>query len=208
MYKLVMFTWIHEHYRNPISSLPSLTRSIPRVHCTVRGLENLKYYFLKSWGKCCWIRLMLCGVFSLPFWFSAGQFPAQITLCCCTLEVFSTFSTRAASSPYLQISTLLTNHCGRDSCMQIEEVQASTHTLTYTHTRREQINYTPVLTQMPHMWIQFLPAHHICIFSHHCIIPSADEIAHTLLYTHPYTHIPLSSFRVIILDASQTEWLV
>lgn len=36
MYKLVMFTWIHKHYRNPIS--PS--RSIPVVHCRARGLET------------------------------------------------------------------------------------------------------------------------------------------------------------------------
>lgn len=49
MYKLVMFTWIHKHHRNPIS----LSRSIPLVRCGEQGLETENIIFWKVEESVC-----------------------------------------------------------------------------------------------------------------------------------------------------------
>ena len=149
MYKLVMFTWIHEHYRNPIP----LSRSIPPVHCRVRGLRNLKYYFLKSWGKCRWIRLMFVR-------FLLSTLPVQCAATSSTSHVLSWHTAGAhacisAAQPHQNIYRFFTR------CIQICQIHAGqhTHTHTHTHTHISQTNYTQALTR-----IQFTP-HAACAFS-------------------------------------------
>lgn len=76
--------------------------------------------------------------------------------------------------------------------------------------------YTPAKQIIPRLWpacltcgYNFPPhTHRVRIFPHNRINLSADYIAHTPFYPSLHTYTPLPSFGIIMLDASQTEWLV